>query len=58
MTAVTSHGASSNGSGDAARILVVDDEPGILDVIGMALRYQGMTVETAATALTCRPQGT
>jgi two-component system OmpR family response regulator len=30
------------------RILVVDDEPNILDVISMALRFQGFRVETAA----------
>ena len=29
------------------RVLVVDDEPNIADVITMALRYQGFTVETA-----------
>jgi two-component system, OmpR family, response regulator len=31
------------------RILVVDDEPNIADVISMALRYQGFGVETAGT---------
>ena len=36
---------SSNGH----RILVVDDEPNIVDVVSMALRYQGFEVETAAT---------
>src|SRR3954463_11018369 len=30
------------------RILVVDDEPNIVDVIAMALRYQGFDVATAA----------
>src|SRR3954453_23150347 len=30
------------------RILVVDDEPNIVDVIAMALRYQGCEVGTAA----------
>jgi two-component system, OmpR family, response regulator len=30
------------------RILVVDDEPNIVDVISMALRYQGFAVESAA----------
>ena len=34
---------------DAHRILVVDDEPNILDVLTMALRFQGFDVETAAT---------
>jgi two-component system OmpR family response regulator len=31
------------------RILVVDDEPNIVDVIAMALRYQSFEVATAAT---------
>ena len=31
------------------RILVVDDEPNIVDVISMALRFQGYEVESAAT---------
>ncbi len=31
------------------RILVVDDEPNILDVLSMALRFQRFEVETAAT---------
>ncbi len=36
-----------NADTQGARILVVDDEPNIVDVISMALRYQGFTVETA-----------
>ena len=32
---------------ESQRILVVDDEPNIADVISMALRYQGFEVETA-----------
>src|SRR3954466_7789294 len=36
-------------SSESHRILVVDDEPNILDVVSMALRYQGFDVETAAT---------
>ena len=31
------------------RILVVDDEPNIVDVVSMALRYQGFEVASAAT---------
>jgi len=31
------------------RVLVVDDEPNIVDVISMALRYQGFEVASAAT---------
>jgi two-component system, OmpR family, response regulator len=34
---------------DASRVLVVDDEPNIADVIAMALRFQGFAVETAGT---------
>ncbi len=33
----------------AHRILVVDDEPNIADVVSMALRYQGFEVQTAGT---------
>ena len=31
------------------RVLVVDDEPNIVDVIAMALRFEGFEVESAAT---------
>jgi two-component system OmpR family response regulator len=31
------------------RILVVDDEPNIVDVVAMALRFQGFAVESAGT---------
>jgi two-component system OmpR family response regulator len=31
------------------RVLVVDDEPNIVDVVSMALRFQGFTVESAGT---------
>jgi two-component system OmpR family response regulator len=34
---------------DPHRVLVVDDEPNIADVISMALRFQGFEVETAGT---------
>ena len=33
---------------EGTRVLVVDDEPSICEVISMALRYQGFSVETAA----------
>ena len=33
----------------ASRILVVDDEPYITDLLSAALRFEGFTVETAAT---------
>ena len=34
---------------EAQRILVVDDEPRITDLVSMALRYEGFEVETAGT---------
>jgi two-component system, OmpR family, response regulator len=40
--------ANRNGSGPP-RVLVVDDEPNIVDVISMALRYEGFEVDAAAT---------
>jgi two-component system, OmpR family, response regulator len=33
----------------AHRVLVVDDEPNLVEVVSMALRFQGFAVETAAT---------
>ena len=38
----------ANGSG-SAKILVVDDEPSIVDAVATALRYEGFEVEEAAT---------
>jgi two-component system, OmpR family, response regulator len=38
-----------DGPTDSHRILVVDDEPNIADVVSMALRFQGFAVETAGT---------
>jgi two-component system OmpR family response regulator len=34
---------------DQPRVLVVDDEPNIVDVISMALRSEGFAVEAAAS---------
>ena len=34
---------------NAARVLVVDDEPNITELVAMALRYEGFNVKTAAT---------
>ena len=34
---------------DGPRVLVVDDEPNITELVAMALRYEGFTVQTAAT---------
>ena len=38
-----------NGNGTHHRVLVVDDEPNIVDVISMALKFQGFAVESAGT---------
>ena len=48
---ILSHMETGNGSGNgsAHRVLVVDDEPNIVDVVAMALRFQGFTVEAAGT---------
>jgi two-component system, OmpR family, response regulator len=39
----------SESTAESNRILVVDDEPNIVDVVSMALRFQGFSVETAGT---------
>jgi two-component system, OmpR family, response regulator len=41
--------SSANSSGRAHRILVVDDEPSIVDAVATALRYEGYDVEEATT---------
>ena len=38
-----------NENSDSHRILVVDDEPNIVDVVSMALRFQGFEIESAGT---------
>ena len=38
-----------NEAENSHRVLVVDDEPNIVDVISMALKFQGFEVESAAT---------
>ncbi|HVP03776.1 MAG TPA: response regulator transcription factor [Solirubrobacteraceae bacterium] len=38
-----------NENGHHSRVLVVDDEPNIVDIISMALRFQGFEVATAGT---------
>jgi two-component system OmpR family response regulator len=43
------HGQTGRPMSEPHRILVVDDEPNIVDVIAMALRFQGFAVESAAT---------
>jgi hypothetical protein len=41
---------------EQVRILVVDDEPNIVDVISMALRFEGFAVESAGPAPTRSPR--
>jgi two-component system OmpR family response regulator len=43
-----------NPAGDATRILVVDDERAITDLVAMALKYEGFEVATAASAREAR----
>ena len=38
---------TQNNDAESHRILVVDDEPNIVDVVTMALRFQGFTVDSA-----------
>jgi two-component system OmpR family response regulator len=39
----------SENTSESHRILVVDDEPNIVDVVSMALRFQGFAIESAGT---------
>jgi two-component system OmpR family response regulator len=39
----------TNNNSAALRVLVVDDEPNLVEVVAMALRYQGFEVDTAAS---------
>jgi len=50
-TVTMSSDPASPASDDAAgsRVLVVDDEPNLVEVVSMALRFQGFTVETASS---------
>src|SRR3954451_1151869 len=43
----TGYRMATETANDNVRVLVVDDEPNIVDVISMALRYQGFTVGSA-----------
>ena len=38
-----------NPTANGHRVLVVDDEPNIVEVVSMALRFQGFDVESAGT---------
>jgi two-component system OmpR family response regulator len=48
MTLVAPETATAAGQ-NGARVLVVDDESNITELVAMALRYEGFTVQTAAT---------
>ena len=41
---------------DAVRVLVVDDERAITDLVAMALKYEGFAVATASTAKQARAE--
>jgi two-component system, OmpR family, response regulator len=43
----TAPGGPTESVADAVRVLVVDDEPAIADLVGTALRYEGFDVATA-----------
>jgi two-component system, OmpR family, response regulator len=49
QTASAAGGRQMSDSAEGGRVLVVDDEPNIVELISMALRFQGFTVETAAS---------
>jgi two-component system OmpR family response regulator len=49
MSGVTTIDAATPGAGASRRILVVDDEPSIVDAVATALRYEGYDVEEALT---------
>ena len=49
------HGGVTNT--DKTRILVVDDEPNITDLVGTALRYEGFEVEVAADGRSALAKG-
>jgi two-component system, OmpR family, response regulator len=45
---------SRESTGEPNRILVVDDERAITDLVAMALKYEGFSVQTAGTAKNAR----
>jgi two-component system OmpR family response regulator len=49
MLALDGAGTMSSGDQPLQRILVVDDEPNLVEVISMGLRFNGFEVETAGT---------
>jgi two-component system, OmpR family, response regulator len=48
MPSMSSNDTASNGAATGRRILVVDDEPSIVDAVATALRYEGYDVDEAA----------
>jgi two-component system OmpR family response regulator len=48
MHAIEERPHMSSETEQASRVLVVDDEPNLVEVLSMALRYQGFEVQTAA----------
>ncbi|GAS90871.1 two component system transcriptional regulator [Mycolicibacterium brisbanense] len=52
QTSVTARSVMTRADGSAIRVLVVDDEPGLAELVSMALRYEGWKVTTAADGAT------
>jgi two-component system OmpR family response regulator len=52
MVTTASPGSLTGGSGRPARILVVDDEPSLAELLTMALSYEGWDVRSAADGAT------
>ncbi|GAB3808413.1 response regulator transcription factor [Micromonospora zhanjiangensis] len=51
MNARTGHVELHRPDGEAIRVLVVDDEPTLTDLLSMALRYEGWDVRSAANGM-------
>ncbi len=49
MGAELDNGTQAADETAGSRVLVVDDEPNLVEVVSMALRFQGFTVETASS---------
>jgi two-component system OmpR family response regulator len=49
MTAGLENAGATAEDSAGSRVLVVDDEPNLVEVVSMALRFQGFTVETASS---------
>src|SRR5918997_4134830 len=52
MPTASTHTRLRKANGDAVRVLVVDDEPTLADLLSMALRYEGWEVRSAGDGMT------